>query len=81
MHIIKQVGVFSLAFMLTFLLLEGYMQLAEVEPVSVTDYDPKVGRITIPNRTFIYYNEKFYHRPLQSVWIPRPCLPKAPVGQ
>ena len=59
MHIIKQVGVFSLAFVLTFLLLEGYMQLAEVEPVSVTDYDPRVGRITIPNRTFTYYNENF----------------------
>ena len=59
MRLIKQVGVFGLTFVLTFLLLEGYLRLAEVEAVSVSDFDPEVGRIIMPNRDFVYYNENF----------------------
>ena len=59
MHIIKQISYFGIAFVFTFLLLEVYMRMAEVEAVSVTDFDPEVGRVMVPNRSFAYYNENF----------------------
>ncbi len=59
MHAIKQLAIFGGTALLTFLLLEAYLRLAEVEAVSVTDFDPEVGRVVVPNRDFVYYNENF----------------------
>ncbi len=56
---IKSLLYFVIAFFLTFLLLEGYMRLAEIETVSVTDFDPEIGRVMTPNQPFAYYNENF----------------------
>ena len=56
---VKSIFYFTLAFGLTFLLLEGYMRLAEIEAVSVTDFDPEVGRVMTPDQSFAYYNENF----------------------
>jgi hypothetical protein len=59
MYVFKQLALFGITALLTLLLLEVYLRLAEVEAVSISDFDPEVGRVMMPNRDFTYYNENF----------------------
>ena len=59
MHVIKQLTLFGITAFITLLLLEGYLRMAEVEAVSMSEFDPEVGRVMMPNRNFTYYNENF----------------------